>query len=237
LEQILVKTLLGLGDAVYAWSIVRWLIENNSNKEILVMTSYPIIFRNLKCKTVPMETGRTPDYHLSYTTRRNSPKGQYEDILDQCKFPWIDFEFIFDPEKEDIVPILDFKEYAVIKEPATAHLHKKTSDYSFAPNIEEMQDYVYSLNKKGIGVISVGQNEVFKERLSGIDVDLNDKLTVGQLLYLCSKSVEVGTQVGHLLPIAQGLGKPCRIFMPEKITDHRFSSFGHHKLSVEKYVG
>jgi hypothetical protein len=234
-RPLIIKTLMGLGDAVYAWPIVRYLIQQNPGREIKVATKYPIVFRGLDCDIIDFESCPPPDYHLSYTSRRLSPKGQYEDILDHCKLPWIDFEFEWTSVEYSFVSIVH--PYAVIKEPATAHLHKNNSDFSFTPNVKEMQDHVDRLKQMGMRIISVGQSEVFKERLSGIDYDWNDRLTVAQLLNVCKGATEILTQVGHLVPIGQGLKKPMTIFLPEQIKDHRFQSFGPHKLSVEKYVG
>jgi alpha-L-arabinofuranosidase len=236
---MIIKTLRGIGDAVYAWPIIERLSESNN---VTVITKYPIIFENLPVR-VSTDYNIKEDVKLSYLSRRLiNTTNQYQDICIYSSYS-IPFSFKWDKGFTDsfienhLHSIIDKsfqlgKKICVIKEPCAAHMHKSKHDLSVAPNVNEMQTWVNNNSHKYI-FISVGQNEIFKSRLSGIDFNLVDKMSVQDLITLCAMSDAIVSQVGHLVVLAQGFGKPMKIFYPENIIDKRLQYITPNKIEFK----
>lgn len=230
--------MLGIGDSVYVYPIVKHFTET---KKIKVITPYPEIFHSLG---VESSTNLSEKYDLmpTYIPGRASKKSQYEDMLDSVKLPFIPFSYAWDIGfsehfkshylKEIVARLsLEGKGICIIKEPCLANMHRKSGDTSAIPNIVEFQNWI-DQNSNRFVYISVGKNETFIHRLKGIDIDLNDKISIPDLITLCASSQAIATQIGHLVPIAQGLNRPLKIFYPKKITDGRLKNIGPHKMKI-----
>ena len=222
-----IKTPLGLGDAVYCYPIVEYYSRRH---HVNVSTCYPQVFSCLDVRTLPPAFPSKHSLRPRYQDKRHSPQSQYQDMLDSLELPFIPFRFEAISLPEDLQQQLPVgKRICLVKEPCAAHMHKRTGDFSLAPSVSEMQSWIDS---NDYFYISVGYQETFKSRLNGIDLDLNDKLSVSGLLALCSHANAIITQVGHLVPIAQGLNVPLKIFYPETITDPRLRHLGPHKMKI-----
>lgn len=221
-----IRTLSGLGDAVYGYPIAKHLARKGP---VTVSTKYPEVFSALK-NVQTTDDRSNCDLVLRYT--RVPGKTQWEEI---CKATGFEVPFVFDWPKTlkdfDLPQIPQGKKLCIIKEPCVAHMHKSAKNYSMSPRVDEMQAWV-NQNSKRFFFVSVGQDEQFKARLKGIDIDLTNKLTVPQLLTLCANAGAIVTQIGHLVPIAQGLRIPLKIFEPEKITDPRLLSYSAAKVRI-----
>lgn len=221
-----IRTLSGLGDAVYGYPIVKQLARKTA---VTVCTKYPEVFSNLK-NVQTTDDRSNCDLVLRYT--RAQGKTQWEEI---CKCAGFEVQFIFEWPKTlpgfEIPQAPQGKKLCVIKEPCVAHMHKSAKNYSMSPKVEEMQAWV-NANSRRFYFVSVGHDEQFKARLKGIDLDLTNKLTVPQLLTLCANAGAIATQIGHLVPIAQGLRIPLKIFEPEKITDPRLVNYSAAKVRI-----
>lgn len=230
--------MLGIGDCVYAYPIIKLY---TLTREVKVITPFPEIFASLEIETLT-DMNQHFDVKPCYTQSRSSKKGQYEDMLDSVKLPFIPFVFGWNSGFSDefrskhlknIVARLSMegKGICIVKEPCLANMHQKNGDTSVAPDIEEMQAWIDE-NKKRFVYISVGKGEIFTDRLQGIDIDLNDQLSIPDLITLCGMAQGIATQVGHLVPIAQGLNRPLKIFYPKQIKDHRLKNIGPHKMFI-----
>jgi len=237
-EKWSVKTMLGIGDCVYAYPIIKHYIET---KDVKIITPFPELFSSLEVETSTNMNERH-DVKPCYTQSRSSRKGQYEDMLDSVKLQFIPFVFGWDSGFSDefrskhlkeIVARLSMegKGICIVKEPCLANMHQKNGDTSVVPDIWEMQTWIDE-NKKRFVYISVGKGETFIHRLQGIDMDLNDQLSISDLVTLCGMAQGIATQVGHLVPIAQGLNRPLKIFYPKQIRDHRLKNLGPHKMKI-----
>lgn len=237
-EPWIVKTMLGIGDCVYAYPIIKHFTQT---REVKILTPYPEIFQSLEveCST---DLNQHFDSMPSYIQGRHSKKSQYEDMLDSVKLPFIPFMFGwnsgFSDEfrrkylKEIVARLsMDGKGICIVKEPCLANMHQKNGDTSIVPDLQEFQDWI-DKNSNRFMYISVGKGETFIHRLQGIDMDLNDQISIPDLVTLCGMAQGIATQVGHLVPIAQGLNRPLKIFYPKQIKDHRLRNLGPHKMKI-----
>ncbi len=205
------RTLSGLGDAVYAYPVVESLARKD---EILLHTQYPEVYAPLvaagRVQINPTREGRA----LAYG---RSGKNNYESIAAQVGIeppPFI-VEFGRDEAADQIIQkIQRFHPgpICMIKEPCTAHMHRLTNDYSITPKVKTMQNWVDA--NPEYYFISCATVDNFKARLDGIDLRLMG-LTVQTYLALCSMASCIATQIGHLSPIAQALGIDLKLFLPE----------------------
>lgn len=217
-----IRTPLGLGDAVYAFPIVKHFTQT---EKVIVCTQYPDVFKSLGIETTTDKTNQ--DLCLRYQFR--SEKDYYTQM---CDLAGVHPEFKFDwPYEYETVGFKNKtgKLLCVIKEPVTAHMHKGARDFSTTPIAEKMQAFVND-NREQMFFVSVGKDEVFKSRLSGIDSDLNNILSIPDLITLVSMADIVATQIGHLVPLAQSLGRHIKLFEPEHVTDRRLIGINAKKV-------
>ena len=249
--MFVVKTMLGLGDAIYAHPIVKRLAELNDH--VKVITKYPIVFQGLRDITAVQSASTSINVRLRYKHPNAIP--QYTDML-KCvpqvshvpfKFNW---PFNFTAKAvEDWAPdlLIKFhsseKKLCVIKEPCANHVHKnmhyhrdhKKLLFSMAPNVNEVQQWVDD-NRDKYFFVAVGDSELHKlPTINGIDFDLLDRTSIHDFLCICAMADAIATQVGHLVPIAQSMGKPLKIFWPENVIDHRFKSDWKVKTHIEGF--
>jgi len=240
-NSFVVRTHQGLGDAVYAYPIVKYL--TSLHDRVKVKTSYPIVFSSIDVETVRAEDRSKPDCFPKYTNQRGNGLGQYETMLNSVNLTHIPFVFDWGlgfshDFKENHLPEFakalsdSRKPMCIIKEPCLAHMHKRNNDTSIVPNLAEMQIWV-NMHKDIFFFVSVGNQEVFENRLVYMNYDLNNKTTVQDLITLCSMAEAIATQVGHLVPIAQGLNKPLKVFWPSRITDARLKGLSPENLKID----
>ena len=133
---MIIKTPLGLGDAVYCYPIVKHFAKT---EKVKVLTQYPIIFENLKVET-SIQTNQRCDLKLHYHKRRKSSDNQYTDILKSADLGWIDFSFFWDYGFTDefkenelnkmmMAMVESRKHMCIIKEPCANHMHKRNNDF------------------------------------------------------------------------------------------------------------
>lgn len=234
---MIIRTHLGLGDAVYCFPIVKYFVDKG--KKITVATNYPIVFNALGVRTGLINL--KPDIFPKYTGRRCA-SSQYQTMLDSVGLPFIPFRFDWhlgftDRFKDcclyEFTSAFNYsrKTLCIIKEPCTAHMHKGAADYSLTPCVDQMQAWVDKF-KDRFFYVSIGSEEVSRGRLENIDYNLIDKTSVQDLITLCQMSAAIVTQVGHLVPIAQGFNKPLKLFYPEKIVDRRFRHLTKETLEI-----
>lgn len=231
-----IKTMLGLGDAVYTFPIVQFYAD--VYKRVLVRTKYPDVFRDIPNVETSIDLNGGYDVFPSYNGYRNSPNSQFYDLLDSVNLPRLPFKFSYKTGVQNKVALeiralakSQGKKLCILKEPSLANMHRRNLDMSIVPNCDQFFSWL-DKRKSEFFYVSVGQNEMFVKRYLGVDLDTNGKLTPYDLLSLVSVSDVVVSQVGHLVPIAQGLGIDLKIFWPEKITDPRLKTFGSHKIRI-----
>lgn len=238
-KEIVIKTMLGLGDAFYFYPIVKCYIEQGFRPT--VVTRHPIIFNSLDCNAV-LQTNKPVNLRPSYNSRRTSEHSQYKDILMSANLPDLPFEFkwglgftkeFIENKIESFMAayVASKKRLCIIKEPCASHMHKRERDFSIVPDVDELQKYVND-NKDDYFFVSVGQDEIFYKRLENIDYDLNNQLEIQDLISLCSISHLIVTQIGHLVPISQALNIPLKVFYPKNPTDRRIQLLNRKKIEI-----
>lgn len=211
---MVIRTQKGLGDAVYAYPVVKQLAKR---QQIKVITNYPFIF-NLS--NVETSTDYKQKYDLFLRYAKHGKGTQFEQVQSCAGLKGLkmhlDWGEVFSKEFQDNYLSQIVGKICIVKEPCAAHMHKRSQDTCVAPSSREMQEFIDS---NDYYYISVGQDEVFKHRLSNIDLDLNNKISVKDLITLVQSASCVITQVGHLVTLAQAFGKQLKVFYPEQMTD------------------
>lgn len=196
----------GLGDAVLCYPIVKELAKR---EKLFLYTKYPEVFGNLDVEFLKEKQGTK----LRYT--RQPGTNYYEDLC-ACagiKPP----EFVLDSIFPISFPSAAFgKPVCLIHEPSTAHMHRRQRDFSLTPDPQKMQRFIDE-NKDRYFFVTVEWDDVYKERLKGID-RVFSSLSVSDYLALCFLSTCIASQIGHLIPIGQAMGKRTVLFTPEKTT-------------------
>lgn len=239
--MIVLRTLQGLGDAVYAYPIVKYLLENQ-NQKIIVKTNYPIVFNALNVETVSLDSSQKFNLFPQYTKNRNG-SSQYEMMLRSVGLPFISFKFDwqlgfsegfkFNHLDNFIKTWTDSKKkLCIIKQPCVAHMHKLSKDTSLVPDGNEFREWQIE-NEYKYFFVSVGKDEIFSDKGYLINYDLVNKTSVQDLLTLCSMANLIASQVGHLIPIAQGFNKPLKIFYPKQIKDRRFKNLSPQTYAIK----
>ena len=210
----------GLGDAVYAFPVVEAAAKI---APVNVSTQYPEVFlhlNNVTCTTGTLSN----ETRLAYNRHGVAP--YWDEVRRAAGLS--DLSFYFQYPLSPVSPLVGAiigaaaesgKKLCILAEPRAAHMHKAQCVLSMAPGIAETVEWV-TANRQRFFFVAVGQHEVFKTRLPA-DFDAVDKLTVTEYLQLCAHADAFATQIGHLVPIAQGLRKPLKIFPPEKNNDPR----------------
>lgn len=233
---MIIKTMAGIGDAVYTYPIIKHFLKTNKVK---VITKHPIIFDSLDVE-ISTDYQNKFDLNPRYTHLRDSQNNQYTDMLQSVNL--FDIPFVLDWKMgftksfktktlNDLMTKFtqSKKKLCILKEPVCSHMHKKKKDFSISPVVSEIQNFV---NSNNYFYISVGNSEIFKKRLYGIDYDLIDKTSIQDLITLCAMSDLIVSQVGHLVPIAQSMNKKLQIFYPEKITDNKLKNINKRKIEL-----
>jgi len=197
------STLSGLGDAVYAYPVIK---HFSNLGPVKVHTKYPEVFKGLGNVEF---SDTTCGVRLAY---RRAPGENFYAAICQAAgvspvFSWGEH---YTPET---LPTVNGKPICIVKEPCTADMHRRSHDFSMAPWPEVMQAFI-SRNKDLFYFVSVGNvGDVYRARLTGID-ERAEGLSVSKYLTLCASASAFVSQICHLVPIAQGLGRRLYLFPP-----------------------
>lgn len=190
----------GLGDAVFCYPIVNELAKR---ERVFLYTKYPEVFGNLDLEFLKERQGTK----LRYT--RQPGTNYYEDLCACASITPPEFIFDFYGFFQRF-PSLPKKLICLIHEPSTAHMHRRQRDFSLTPAPQKVQRFI-DVNKDKYFFVSVEWDDVYKERLKGIDRVFSG-LSVSEYLALCSLSTCIASQIGHLIPIGQAMGKRTVLF-------------------------
>ena len=198
----------GLGDAIYAQPVIKELAKT---RRVLVQTSWVDVFKHLANVTTTSISGNLPfqaDLKLYWFV--NYPNA----FLQLCKTAKIEnLSFDLDTPKFRMPIFNTKKKICVIKAPyVPSYYNTNNVDYkSFAANIQEAQRFI-DTNKNDFYFISTGnQGTKYIDALKGIDLDLNNKLSLPGFLDLCRQADTIVTQLGHLVAIACAFRKNLRV--------------------------
>ena len=206
---MILQGLSGLGDAVFLYPIAAHYATRGS---VTIATHFPDVYTRLA--GVSFAAYGSVSQKIKYS--RVAGSNYYEDYLTTAG---IDTEFFYEaPEPGEAVKAImadarqSRRPVCLIKDPTAAHMHRNKNDLSFAPHVERVQEWVdrhtrhfYFITPDYVGDTRAG-------RLSNIDKRVT--LSMRDYLSLCGQVDAIASQWGHLLPIAQGLGKPLTVFTP-----------------------
>lgn len=203
------STFSGLGDAVYSFPIVRELTQRGP---VTLWTRYPDVFASLPLIRFTAEKAGTV---LGYS--RGPGRNFYDDMVRasglteapgfSAMFPVLDKHIEWAKSKGGPIVLL--------KEPHATDMHKRSNDFSLAASADSMQRFIDNHRASFYFVAVDGPDDLYKARLSNIDERISG-LTVREYLSLCSVVSAFASQIGHLVPIAQALGKHLYLFEPER---------------------
>lgn len=212
-----IRTLSGLGDAVYAAPIVA---HFGKFAPIHVETKYPEVFAFIEGWSIA-EKGSLPPDRVSL---RYQPHAGHNYYADYCRcagvpmlpfsLPWrLNMKFLSAYEK--LSAMTDGRKMCLIKEPSAPHMYRERSDFSITPDPLVMQRWMLDNRDKFYYVSVEHPTNTIKNRLVGIDYRAQHS-TVEDYISLVHIVDHVAAQISHLCPLAQALGKPLTLFKPEQ---------------------
>lgn len=140
-----------------------------------------------------------------------------KDIYFKFVWPMVDFE------ESDVVthlgnrlPLKINKKLCIIKKPYTPQYISNTNMFyeNYAADVKTVQNFIDE-NKDKYYFISVGQNTLYSkgsDNITGIDLNLENNLSLLDFIYLCMNSDVIASQLGHLTTIAALFNKPYKCF-------------------------
>jgi len=230
-KKYLLWTHAGLGDMVYLYCIAKWFLEKGL--DVAVMTHTPDLFAPLGIDTVPFHDDPDPEkfYWIKgdYFKRKDSiGTNQYEDLLFTMGI------------KEEIPLRVEYprelvrykinvsKPVCIVKHPD----YKISGDLvDLVPDAKLFQQVIDKLQGKYY-FIQVGKYPDDCNIFSGIDLNLIGKTSFIDLFYLIENSSMVLTRTGHLLPMAEALGRKVICVLSKKIA--RSKSWIINTITPEK---
>ncbi len=214
----------GLGDALYNYPIIKGLAKQN---EIELETQYPELFAHLPNVKASKDELKGVDLKLRFYVMQ---RPAYDQL---CLKAGVAPEF----DLTDLLgswSVIPPRAICVVKEPCASGYVKEKGEMKHAADHKEMQTWIEK-NRDKYYFISVGQNEKYTERLK-VDLDLTDKLSVFELISLCSNASAIITQVGHLIPLACAFNVPLKVFKSIGDSDKMYELRKNCTVIKGKYI-
>lgn len=198
----------GLGDAIYAQPVIRELAKT---QKIFLETEFSELYNHLDniivCNKFTDEQRKLKPKKLYWYTN-------YPNAFSQlCKNADVkELEFKLDIPLIAVQQFETDKKLCIVKAPySPQYLTNANKHYKdFAGSLSEIQKFIDD-NRKEFYFISTGDKTDYTGNLTGIDCDLNDKLSLLQFLSLCKQADIFVSQIGHLLAIACVYRKKIKI--------------------------
>jgi len=206
---MILQGLSGLGDAVFLYPIAA---HYAARGPVTIATHFPNVYTRLA--DVSFAPYGSAPQKIKYSRQRGS--NYYEDYLTTAG---VDTQFFYEaPDPSETVKEImaearkSRRPVCLVKDPIAAHMHRNKNDLSFAPNAERAQNWINQHARHFYFIAADDPADFRAARLSNIDRRVS--LSLRDYLALCGQVDAVASQWGHLLPIAQGLGKPLTVFSP-----------------------
>ncbi len=220
----------GLGDAIYGYSIAK---HYSKTENVIIKTNFPQVYENLKVRTIPRRNKTQIDKKITYVDRREfTGTNQYQDMLiSAADVPLglpIEFSFI---DKSDLM-IETKKPICLVKTPGCMRMFKRFNDFSGCPDPQIFQDFINE-NKSRFYFINVGKDEVNLRKLTGIDLNLENRTTIHDLFRLVVRAEFGLFQSCFLLSMFQAFRKKFKVVLPpenQMKDNEKLKHFGYHKI-------
>lgn len=196
------KPCVGLGDAVYAYPIIKYYSELYPNCNFKVITKYKEVFECIEKVSCDTETNFF-NIDCRYLNRKDKKSNQFEDICFNARIKKkIEFKIEIYKNKIDINN--KNKKILLVRNPYLGMELRKTP--ILTPDFKKI-DIILNFLKKYYYIVLLRHDE------DGTDVYLKnyneifENTTINQLLNLVDCSDLILSQNGHILAIAEALNK------------------------------
>jgi len=216
---MILKGASGLGDSIYAYPIVKHYCEKHD--DITVMSNYPELFADLPVKVI-RHTKDNSDIRFTYGIRKYTPgTNQFQDSVISAKIKEdLKLEIPWSIKNDKMIARINklFRRSGKKFKCALAVPYKpfgRTDDFGKEMTVNyKIIDELIKKFKDNVFFIQVGR---FKPlyRYNNLDVDMNFKTTIPDLMDIVTYC-DIGiTQVGNLLPICECRNTPVLAFFSE----------------------
>jgi hypothetical protein len=220
-----IKCASGFGDAIYAYPIVRHLIESGKEEHITVMTDYHQIYDCAPFKDKLSFLRHSKDfaqYKISYCGRKyKAGTSQFQDVCMAAEVPTdLDFSIDWEIQNQDLINTI--KKLARRKEAPICLISAPFKPFGrvdefgveLTVNFKRMDDLIRR-NRDKYFFVQVCKN-VPEYALNNIDLNLAGKTTISDVLDIMSISDCSMGQIGHILPLSEVFKVPCLLFFSRK---------------------
>lgn len=199
----------GLGDSLYLQSIARHLVE--SGERVEVCSNYPDVFRPLEGSVTVAEFRRGADRVAHYITRKGV-KGtdQFQDCCINAGLGQnIELRLDWDVLDREMTAQVLRPSLPVIVVQLPRYPMGRADGYGMEllPDCGVIQRVIDRLRPWAF-IVQVGQGEPL-HRFSGIDLDLANKTTVGEMIDVASVASGFLGYCSFMVPLAESLRKPA----------------------------
>jgi hypothetical protein len=195
----------GLGDAVYMYPVLKYYLEQG--KQVEILTKYPEVYTELKKKglIITDRYAKQPDRECRYASRYPIQETTtYQDTLILAgidKYLPLEMEHKFQkPFKFNTT-----KKICVIRT-LILPMKQRGDESCLIPNGTHFQAIIDAYKDKLYFVLA-GNKNIYKYKLSGIDLDLTDTLNIYELFQLINQSDICLSQSCFFVPFAEVLNK------------------------------
>jgi hypothetical protein len=175
---------MGLGDAIYVQSVVRHLVQKGES--LRVCTAWPDVFRQLGPKVTTAPFTRQVNILAHYSARKQKVgTTQFEDVCQTAGIrEKVDLRLDWKVEDEKLVGWLketaDGRPIVLVQLPRSPMGRKDGFGAELLPDCRVIDRVIARLKTRRALIVQIGAGASLYG-LSGIDVDLSNRTTVGQM--------------------------------------------------------
>jgi hypothetical protein len=204
---------MGLGDALYVQSVARHLVEKGES--LTVCTAWPDVFRQMGPKVVTAPFSRQVQILAHYSARKQRQgTTQFEDVCHTAGIKdRVELRLDWKVEDEKLVAWLketaDGRPIVLVQLPRAPMGRKDGFGAELLPDCRVIEKVLARLKtQKRALIVQIGAG-LSLYGLRGLDVDLSNKTTVGQMLDIASVADAFVGYCSFLVPLAESFSKPA----------------------------
>lgn len=203
---------MGLGDSLYLQGVVRYFVEKGERLE--VCSKWPEVFRHYgdEIRVVPFRRNNI-QILAHYSLRKpRTDTNQWQDccITARIQEPW-SLELNWKPQSA-LIP--DGKPYIAVSLPRIPMDRIDGFGLSLMPDWRVLQRVMDSLQQR-YRIVQIGSGKPVHQ-FSGIDIDLANKTTVGELIDVAHGAAGFLGYCSFIVPLAESFNKPSLIVWSHK---------------------
>jgi hypothetical protein len=209
----------GLGDSIYLQSVVRHLLAHRPGEKLRVKSDWPDVFRPLAelVEVVPFD--RRADMTAHYSVRKCVVgTTQFEDCCiaagiqgeADLRLDWV----VGNRALVDKV-LTHCRPVAVVQLPRTPMGRTDGFGAELLPDCRIIQRHIDELRDSGHLIVQVGAGQALFQ-FQGIDVDLANRTTVGEMIDVAWVAARFLGYVSFLVPLAESFAKPAHFVWSQR---------------------